>query len=231
MLFWHDSTLLRVHSCYNSEMYLNCSILSKYFLNIQLRDILWIQIETPRTKFTSVPLFTATKLGHPEHPYISCSKATNKGLTLTATLSHRPTLAATTSCTQNWYWWLAWLLCRPLPEPDHIYFLNFPVGFSIPIIFSNFDYNFSNVFDLKNLQEQVKKGFHFKHFIALSLFEYVDLIISKILQILSLQPWIFFFFSITGTFFSNSRSEEFWKQNTTTISFLFNAKFRSRMSR
>ena len=41
----------------------------------------------------TVLLFTATKLGHPEHAYISHSKATNKGLTLTATLSHCPTLA------------------------------------------------------------------------------------------------------------------------------------------
>ena len=40
----------------------------------------------------TVLLFTATKLGHPE-PYISRSKATNKGLTVTATLSHCPTLA------------------------------------------------------------------------------------------------------------------------------------------
>ena len=39
--------------------------------------------------------------------------------------------------------------------------------------------------------------------------------ISKILQILSLQP--VFFFSITRTFFSHSRSEQFSKQNTISI--------------
>ena len=45
-----------------------------------------------------------------------------------------------------------------------IFFLTFPVGFSIPIIFSNLNYNFSsNVLDPRNLQEQVKKPFCFKN--------------------------------------------------------------------
>jgi hypothetical protein len=35
--------------------------------------------------------------------------------------------------------------------------LTFPVGFWIPIISSNLYLNFSNVLDLRNLQEQVKK--------------------------------------------------------------------------
>ena len=38
-------------------------------------------------------------------------------------------------------------------------FLTFTACFSIPIIFSNFDFNFSNLSSLRNLQEQVKKAF------------------------------------------------------------------------
>ena len=38
-------------------------------------------------------------------------------------------------------------------------FLTFPACFSIPIIFSNFDFNCSNLSSLRNLQEQVKKAF------------------------------------------------------------------------
>ena len=39
------------------------------------------------------------------------------------------------------------------------YFLTFPACFSIPIIFSNFYFNCSNLSSLRNLQEQVKKAF------------------------------------------------------------------------
>ena len=39
------------------------------------------------------------------------------------------------------------------------HFLTFPACFSIPIIFSNFDFNCSNLSSLRNLQEQVKKAF------------------------------------------------------------------------
>ena len=39
------------------------------------------------------------------------------------------------------------------------YFLTFPACFSIPIIFSNFDFNCSNLSSLRNLQEQVQKAF------------------------------------------------------------------------
>ena len=38
-------------------------------------------------------------------------------------------------------------------------FLTFPACFSIPIIFSNLDFNCSNLSSLRNLQEQVKKAF------------------------------------------------------------------------
>ena len=67
------------------------------------------------------------------------------------------------------------------------------VGFWIPIIFSKLD---SNVFDLRNLQEQVKKAFCFKNCTDLSLFVKNVLVISKFLQTL--------------------RSEQFLKQNTIT---------------
>ena len=38
-------------------------------------------------------------------------------------------------------------------------FLNFPACFYIPILFSNLNSNCSNLLDLRNLQEQVKKAF------------------------------------------------------------------------
>ena len=38
-----------------------------------------------------------------------------------------------------------------------VYFLTFPADFSIPIIFSNLNYNCFNFSGLRNLQEQVKK--------------------------------------------------------------------------
>ena len=41
----------------------------------------------------------------------------------------------------------------------NIYFLTFPAYFSIPIILANLNYNCSNLLDIRNLQEQVKKAF------------------------------------------------------------------------
>ena len=38
-------------------------------------------------------------------------------------------------------------------------FLTFPECFSIPIIFSDLNSNYSNLLDMRNLQEQVKKAF------------------------------------------------------------------------
>ena len=40
-----------------------------------------------------------------------------------------------------------------------LFFLTFPADFSIPIIFSNLNYNCSNFLDQRNLQEQVKIAF------------------------------------------------------------------------
>ena len=62
-------------------------------------------------------------------------------------------------------------------------------------MFANFNYSCSNVLDLRNLQEQVKKVFCFKHSSDLS-FQF-----QKV-------------FSLTRTFFSQLRSEQFWKQYT-----------------
>ena len=47
-----------------------------------------------------------------------------------------------------WYWQYMW----------YILFLTFPACFSIPIIFSNFNYDCSIFLDVRNLQEQVKKA-------------------------------------------------------------------------
>ena len=41
-------------------------------------------------------------------------------------------------------------------------FLNFPECFSIPRIFSNLNYNCSDLSDMGNLQEQVKKAFYYQ---------------------------------------------------------------------
>ena len=58
---------------------------------------------------------------------------------------------------------------KELPDiKQHLPFLTFPACFSIPIFFSKLNSNCSNLLDMKNLQEQVKK--------------------VKILQILDLQP-------------------------------------------
>ena len=45
------------------------------------------------------------------------------------------------------------------PIVKHLIFLTFPACFKIPIFFSNLNSNCSNLSDLRNLQEQVKKAF------------------------------------------------------------------------
>ena len=66
------------------------------------------------------------------------------------------------------------------------------------------------MWDLRNFQEQVKK--------KLSLFKEIVLVISKILLILGLQPWISKVFPIHKniSFFSHNSSQQFWKKNTTS---------------
>ena len=44
-------------------------------------------------------------------------------------------------------------------EAKLVSFLTFPACFYIPIIFSNLNYNCSNLFDMRNLQEKVKTAF------------------------------------------------------------------------
>ena len=72
-----------------------------------------------------------------------------------------------------------------------LYFLNFPVGFWIPIIFFQFEFKlFSNVLGPIKLQKQVEKAICFKNCSNLSLFRWNVLGISNILKILRLQPEI-----------------------------------------
>ena len=86
-----------------------------------------------------------------------------------------------------------WFFFKKLLEK--IAFLTFPACFYIPIIFSNMNYNCSDLLDLRNIQEKVKKAFCYQ-----KLFEQIVLVISKILQILGLQPPISnVSFSITRT--------------------------------
>ena len=69
-------------------------------------------------------------------------------------------------------------------------FSSFFCMFLNPNIFSNLKYNCSNLLDIRNLQEQVKNHSVIKHCSNLSLFEWIALVIPKILQILGLQPRI-----------------------------------------
>ena len=86
-------------------------------------------------------------------------------------------------------------------EFTSILFPTFPVGFCLPIIFSNLNYNCSDLSDLRNLQEQIKKACWFKNCSGLNL------------------EWIVL---VTEKNFWNSRLNEFflqkvrtiWKQNT-----------------
>ena len=93
-------------------------------------------------------------------------------------------------------------------------------NFSCRFLNSNYFFhsNFSNVLDLRNLQEQAKKHSVSKTVLNdLSLFT-VQIHCSSDLKLL----WKFLAFSlefqkkfsITRTFFSHSESEQFWKQNT-----------------
>ena len=59
-----------------------------------------------------------------------------------------------------------------------------------PNIFSNLNSNCSNLLDMRNLQEQVKKHSVAKNCSDLLLFEQIDLVFSTFSQILSLQPQI-----------------------------------------
>ena len=60
------------------------------------------------------------------------------------------------------------------------------------------NHNCSNLLDQRNLQKQVKKAVNTKNYSDLSLFEQFVLVISKILQILGLQPRISKVFHTVG---------------------------------
>ena len=90
-------------------------------------------------------------------------------------------------------------------------FLTFPACFSIPIIFSNFDFNCSNLWSLRNLQEQVKKAFSYQNLFWPFI---VWIKCSRDLKNFEgSQPSATdfkSFFSITRTIFSHCRSEKLW---------------------
>ena len=75
------------------------------------------------------------------------------------------------SVLQNQWIQMSYLRRGWLKTPSETFFLTFLVGFSIPIIFPIWIWIFSNVLDLRNLQEQVKKTFFFKNAADHSLFE------------------------------------------------------------
>ena len=63
------------------------------------------------------------------------------------------------------------------------------------------------------------KVFCFKNCSDLSLFEWIVLVISKFLKVISLQPPSFSR-SLEQFFFSNRGSKQFWKQNANSLIFL-----------
>ena len=93
------------------------------------------------------------------------------------------------------FWYLIWKIWL---------FVTFPVSFWIPIIFSILNYNCSSIFDLRTLQEQVKKTFCFKSSSDLQTFCNFSTLSLEFQK----------FFLISRTISSHSRSEQFWKQNT-----------------
>ena len=91
------------------------------------------------------------------------------------------------------------------------YFLTFPACFSIQIIFSNFDFNCSNLSSLRNLQEQVKKAFCYQELfwpftVWINCFSDLKNFANSRPSASNFKS----FFSIIRTIFSHSRSEEFW---------------------
>ena len=62
---------------------------------------------------------------------------------------------------------------------------------------------------MRDLQEQVEKSAT-KYCSDLSLFEKIAVVISKFLQFLAFSLEFQKFFSITRTFYSQSKSEPFW---------------------
>ena len=92
--------------------------------------------------------------------------------------------------------WLLWVFP---------FFLTFPACFLIPIIFSNLNSNCSNLFNLRNLQEQVKKALLYqKLFWPLTVWTNCCSDLKFFAFSLEFQK----FFSITRTIYSNSERSE-----------------------
>ena len=89
------------------------------------------------------------------------------------------------------YWWCCIIKVETLNSPVFFLkgiFLTFPADFWIPIILSNM--NWSNVLDLSNLMEQVKKHSVSKIELTFHCFNKLFHWYQKTLQILSIQPWL-----------------------------------------
>ena len=96
-------------------------------------------------------------------------------------------------------------------KDDYQTFLTFPECFLMPIIFSNLNSNCSNLSDMRNLQEQVKKAFCYqKLFWPFTAWIHCSSDLKNFAKFLTLSLEFQKFFSITRTFFSHSRSEQFW---------------------
>ena len=89
--------------------------------------------------------------------------------------------------------------------------LTFPACFSIPIFFSNLNYDCSILLDIKNLQEQVKKAFcYWKLFWPFSVWINCS---SHLKNFANSQPSALNFKSFSRSleiFFLTARSEQFW---------------------
>ena len=108
-------------------------------------------------------------------------------------------------------------------------FLTFPADFWIPTFFYNSYFNWSNMIDLRNLQEQIKKSFLFQKLAwpDLLLFEWIVLnFFAKAWP--SASNFKSFFRSLKQFFLTVRRSEYFWKQNT--IIFLLDSFYWTKIS-
>ena len=75
----------------------------------------------------------------------------------------------------------------------------------------------SNVLDLRNLQEQVKKAFRFKNCNDCHCLNKLFYWSKRFCKFSALSLEFRKIFMITTSIFSHSRSEQFWKQNTITL--------------
>ena len=104
------------------------------------------------------------------------------------------------------------LLFDPLSwgQTDHHLFSNFSCWFLNPINFSHLNCNCSNLLNLKNHQEQFKKHSVTKNGYDLYPLNNVFWWSQKFCKFLAFSLEFQKLFSINRTFFSHSRSEQFW---------------------